>query len=54
MKNALTIAILPAIIIGYLNGLFWSRKGYNRPQYTILGMFAAYALIVRITLFFMD
>jgi hypothetical protein len=54
MKSALVIAILPAILIGYLNGLYWSKKGYNRPQYTILGMFAAYALIVRITLFFMN
>lgn len=54
MKSVLLIAILPAILIGYLNGWYWSRQGHSRMQYTILGIFAAYALIVRITMFFLS
>lgn len=47
MRNPLILAIIPAIVLGFLNGYYWGKQGYNRVQYTILGMFIAYALLAK-------
>lgn len=52
MKSVLLIAVIPAIIIGVINGFYWKKQGYSQLQYTILGAFIAYALLVKAIDFF--
>lgn len=52
MKGALLIAVIPAIVIGIINGAYWKKQGYSQLQYTILGTFIAYALLVKAIDFF--
>ncbi len=48
MSNPFILAVLPAILTGFLNGYYWSKQGYNRVQYTVFGMFIAYALFMKL------
>lgn len=54
MTSPFVLGIIPAIVLGIFNGLYWKKQGYSQRQYTILGMFIAYAFIVKAIGFFRD
>lgn len=54
MKDPLILAILPAIILGFINGYYWSKQGYNRFQYTFLGAIMFYAILAKAIQYLMD
>jgi len=47
MEKAFLLPIIPALIIGWINGAYWHKQGYNRYYYAILGALMAYALIFK-------
>lgn len=48
MENALTIALIPAVVLGTLNGIYWRKQGYRGWHLFYLGFMAFYALSVMI------
>jgi hypothetical protein len=48
MENALTIALIPAVVLGTLNGFYWRKQGYRGWHLFYLGFMAFYALSVMI------
>lgn len=47
MQNPFLLAILPAILVGVLNGYYWGKHGYSRSIYTVYGILIGYVLFLK-------
>jgi hypothetical protein len=54
MKNPLLLAVVPALLIGLLNGYLLEKKGYNRCQYTFYGFLVSYIFLVKSIAYFLE
>lgn len=53
-QNLYVIAILPGLVVGILNGLYWKKQGYDFFRYAFLGSIVAYIAILKTLDYFMN
>jgi len=48
MKSIFVISLIPGILLGVLNGIYWRKQGYRGWHLFYLGIVAFYTLSVMI------
>ncbi len=54
LQNPLVLSIIPAIIIGLINGWYWRKQGYSMFTYSFYGSIVAFGFILTIVKYFRE